>query len=145
MRQILVCSVLQILITATAFAENVCYVQSQPFPDREAPAEICVSAIGLYNDGDHEWVEAFGDSLIQGSYQMDYSASPTVKAVRVAQVNDDGVVCGSSDMTTVRIGLPSRYSDSLSENNLKISVVIETVHDKCHSHPVEKEISYILK
>lgn len=122
-----------------------CFVQSQAEISPAAPQRICMNDVGLFNDGDHEWVVINAkEELFQGHYDLEFFGEKTY-AVKITETKNDPMVCGSASTKKMMLELPKEYKNELSVKLLKVTFVIETLKDSCHSDPYIEDVEYKLE
>lgn len=120
-------------------AEQTCF-SSTNSANTEVPAVLCMKDIGLYNNGDTEWITVFGGNM-NGSYEIEKSFDGKPQAALVLKKIDQGP-CAYSRITKIILKLNDNFSNELSANTIKVSVETETLRDSCHSVPEVEEVQF---
>ena len=132
-----------LLFTSIAFSsELTCYKLAEKSKNPTAPAKLCLTDIGLYNNGDVEWVEIYGGNLA-GSYNLVSFNQGTLAQKEVSRTEDS--ICGYYKVETVSIKLDSNFQSKIDAKNLKVSFITEDYRDSCHSYPDYESVSYELE
>lgn len=132
---------LSILSTA-AFAKattEICF-SSTKMTDTEIPAQLCMKDIGLYNNGDAEWITVYGGNMA-GSYEITSSYDGKPQATLVLEQYEEGP-CAYSRTTKIILKLNKNFSTELNADTIQVAVEKETYRDSCHSHPDAEEVLF---
>ena len=132
-------SLLSTLVLAKTAGET-CYSSTKP-SDKELPAILCMSDIGLYNNGDMEWITVYGGNMA-GNYLISssYDGKPQASLI-LAQVEEGP--CSYSRSTKIILKLNTDFTSKLSADSIQVAVEKETLRDSCHSFPETEEVTFL--
>lgn len=130
------------LLSTAAFAKTTaetCF-SSTKMADSEIPAQLCMKDIGLYNNGDMEWITVYGGNMA-GSYEITSSYDGKPQASLVLEQYEEGP-CAYARTTRIILKLNKNFSSELSADTIQVAVEKETLRDSCHSYPESEEILF---
>lgn len=130
------------LLSTAAFAKNTaetCFTSTK-IADAEIPAQLCMKDIGLYNNGDTEWVTVYGGNMA-GSYEITSSYDGKPQASLILEQYEEGP-CAYSRTTKIILKLNKNFSSELSADTIQVAVEKETYRDSCHSYPEAEEVLF---
>lgn len=131
-----------LLFASMAFSSEItCYKLAEKSNNPTAPARLCLTDIGVYNNGDTEWVEVYGGNMA-GSYNLVNSFQDVLAQKEVSRTDDS--ICGYEKIETISIKLDSK-SNVMNAKKLKVSFITEDYRDSCHSYPDYESVSYELE
>ncbi len=119
---------------------QVCFSSTKP-SDKEVPAILCMSDLGLYNNGDMEWITVYGGNMA-GNYLISSSYDGKPQASMILALVEEGP-CSYSRSTKIILKLNNDFSSKLSTDSIQVTIEKETYHDSCHSYPENEEITFL--
>jgi hypothetical protein len=129
-------------LSSFGFAKNInetCF-KSLNSADTEVPKMLCMNDLGLYNNGDLEWITVYGGNMA-GNYEIGKSFDGSSQTSLEIEKFEAGP-CAYSRSLKIILKLNDQFSDQLNANTIKVSVEKETLRDSCHSFPETEEILF---
>jgi hypothetical protein len=127
---------------SAAFAgTKTCYSATQAVPS-SLPSELCLTAVGVYNDGDHEWVTIYGGNLA-GDYVFFPDSDWNHWLSEKPLFNSIGDVCGAEETALLKVRIPGEPT-KIEAGNLELTISHTVTRDTCHLEPQTTEYRYSL-
>ena len=146
MKALLVMALFLVAQVQALAAKETCYVATS-IVSENIPTEFCFEDMGLYNDGDHEWLSIYGGNLA-GEYEVTYEYLANNKYAYTAETRilvNPGYGCMAYEEAKLILSIPSDVSHNLNINKLSMSVEYFYSKDSCHLQPQITTIEYRLK
>lgn len=128
------------LSAQSVFAEGLTCFNTSKSNIANVPSQLCLSDLGVYNNGDKEWIGVFGGNMA-GEYELRAGVNGQQSAILTLKTIDEGT-CEYYEKTSIVIKLNADYLSTLNAKTIQVSVEKESMNDSCHSYLEVEEIPF---